>query len=110
MAELSVGTLAKAMIGAAKGSFNRDWPVVKEFAEGELKKLAQTLVQIGRLTALGRVNHAEASVLLEMQKNTARAVMLALQGMSLLMVEQAINAALGAVRDLVNGAIGFALV
>jgi hypothetical protein len=44
-----------------------------------------------------------------MQKNSALAVMLTVEGLGLLTVESAINAALGAVRDSVNTAVGFAL-
>jgi hypothetical protein len=87
----------------------KKWPVVKDYAEAELEKLARTLVQIETLKLSGQISEAESSVLLEMQKNTARAVMLALQGMSLLLVEGAINAALATVKDSVNTALGFVL-
>ena len=104
-----VAALLSNMLGAAQGVFGTKFPQVKDFAEGEFEKLARTLVQIEKLKATGQISEAEAGVLLEMQKNTARAVMLALEGMTLLLVEQAINAALGAVKDVVNGAIGFGL-
>jgi len=45
-----------------------------------------------------------------MQKNTTRAVMLAVEGMGLVLIEEAINAALKAVKDVVNAALGFALI
>jgi hypothetical protein len=110
MATLSAAALASTMLGAARESLGKSWKQVKDFAPGEMKKLAETLVQIGKLSALGRITPGEASVLLDMQKNTARTVLLTIQGMGLIAVEMAINAALGAVRDLVNGALGFALI
>lgn len=109
MASIDIQQVLPSMVMAAKGVFNTRWPVIRDYAEAELEKLVTTLVQIEKLKLSGQIGEAEASVLFEMQKNTARAVMLALQGMSLLLVEGAINAALGAVRDIVNTALGFAL-
>ena len=109
MAQLSAAAIASTMVGAAKASLGKSWKQVKDFAPSELKKLAETLVQIGKLSVLGRITPGEASVLLDMQKNTARTVLLTIQGMGLIAAEMAINAALGAVRGLVNGALGFAL-
>jgi hypothetical protein len=109
MANIDIQQVLPGMIAAAKGVFGKQWPVVKDYAEAELEKLARTLTQIETLKISGQISQAEASVLLEMQKNTARAVMLALQGMSLLLVEGAINAALATVKDSVNTAVGFVL-
>jgi soluble cytochrome b562 len=109
MATIDVQKILPGMISAARGVFDKKWPAVKDFAEAELEKLAKTLAQIEKLRLGGQISEAEASVLLEMQKNTARAVMLALEGMSLLLVEGAINAAMAAVKDVVNTGLGFAL-
>lgn len=109
MANIDIQKVSVSMIEAAKGVFGEKWPGVRDYAEAEIEKLARTLAQIVVLKASGRINEAEASVLLEMQKNTARAVMLTLEGMSLLLVEAAINAALAVVKDVVNAALGFAL-
>ena len=110
MSEINVSKLLQNMLGAAEGVFDQKWPQVKDFAETEFEKLAQTLAQITKLTLSNQISESEARVLLEMQKNTARTVMLALEGMGLLLVEQAINAALSVVKDTVNGAIGFTLI
>lgn len=108
MTGISASALVTPIIGAFKGTFDDHWPEIKDYAEGEGKKLAYSLEQIVKLRTTGQINNEECYVLLEMQKNTARTVLLALKGMFLLLVEQAINAALAAVRDVVNGAIGFA--
>jgi len=109
MANIDVQQILPGMIAAAKGVFDKKWPVIKDYAEAGLEKLARTLAQIEALKLSGQISDAEASVLFEMQKNTARAVMLTLEGMSLLLVEGAINAALAAVKDTINTALGFAL-
>jgi hypothetical protein len=46
---------------------------------------------------------------MEMQADTARAVLLTTEIMGLAAAEQAINAAMSAVRDTVNKAVGFIL-
>lgn len=110
MANLDVQQVFAGMVGAAQGVFGQKWPVIQDYAEAEFDKLARTFAQIEKLTLSGQINAAEASVLFEMQKNTARAVMLALEGMSLALVEGAINAALAVVSNTVNTALGFALI
>ena len=106
---LKVGSLAKAMTEAAKGKLQKQWPEVKEFAKTESRKTAETLAMIERLTLSGEINVKQAKALLQMQKNSALAVLLAVEGLGLLMAESAINAALGAIRDTVNTAVGFVL-
>jgi hypothetical protein len=89
-----------AQMGAAALAVLKDkGPAVKTFAQGELNKLAQTIATI----------EDEARLLLQMQKNAASTVLTATEGMSLLVAEQAINAALDVVRVAVNSALKFAL-
>lgn len=101
--------LGVQMLSAAKGEFGRRWPGVQDYAETAFKNLAQSLVMIQRLRLTRKINKEQARLHLEIQKNASRSVMLALEGLSLLMVEQAINAGLAVVRDAVNRAVGFAL-
>ena len=109
MANIDVQQILNGMIGAAQGILGKKWPEIKDYAEGEFEKLAKTIAKIESLSLSGQITKAEASVLFEMQKNTARSVMLTLEGMSLLLVEGAINAALAAVKDTVNSTLGIAL-
>jgi hypothetical protein len=106
---LNAGSLAKSMLDAAKGKLKDHWPEVKEFARAEAKKTAETLVMIERLTLAGEINLKQAKTLLKMQKNSALAVMLTVEGLSMLTAEAAINAALGTVKGAVNKALGVTL-
>ena len=101
--------LVGPMVGAAKGSLGRDWSKVRTVAEPQLDSLARSLASIGQQAMDGSLSAAEAAALLEIHKNTTRTVLLTVEGMGLLAVENAINAALGAVKDTLNGAVGFAL-
>jgi len=107
---LDAGQLATTMIAAAKGQLKKKWPSVREYAESEARKTAETLVMIERLSALGKISKEEADLLLQMQRNSANAVLLTVKGMGLLAAEEAINAAVGAVKTTVNKAVGFALI
>ncbi len=107
---IDVGDVAAKIVTAMQGVFKTNWPVISSYATGEAQKLAHTFVQIAELRASNQISEAEGSVLLEMQKNATRGVLLAVQGMGLLTVEEAINAALAAVKDIVNTAIGFVLI
>jgi hypothetical protein len=108
-ASLSVDALVKSMVAAARDSLGRDWSKARKFAEPQFDNLARSLVTIGEMTVEGTITAPEAAALLEVHKNTTRMVLLTAKGLGLLAVENAINAALGAVRDTVNGALGVAL-
>jgi len=110
MASLKLEDLVTSMLAAAKAVFDKRWPDIKDYAEPEFEKLARTLIQIEGIRTRKKISEGSASVLLEMQKNTTRAVMLAVEGMGLVLIEEAINAALKAVKDVVNTALGFALI
>jgi hypothetical protein len=107
---IDVSDLSQKMVQAAADSLKRKWPSVKDFAETEFKHLAETLALIVRLKAEGKITEAQAKLHLDIQKNTTRMVLLTAEGLALLPVEAAINAALKVVGDTINSAIGLALI
>ncbi|MCI0363014.1 MAG: hypothetical protein L0Y44_04220 [Phycisphaerales bacterium] len=109
MAELNAKHLVAQMLGAAAKVLKKDWKESKSYAEMEFTKLAQTIVMIQTNHALGQLSTTEAKLLLDIQKNAMRSVMLTLEGLGIIAVEKAINAALKVVRDTVNSAVGFVL-
>ena len=98
--------LVSTMVSAAKGSLGTDWIKVATYAESEFERLAASLANIAKLVADKRISGQEAESLLRIHRNTTMTVMLTVEGMGIIAVETAINAALGAVKDLVNGAAG----
>lgn len=107
---LKVSSLVKDMLAAAKGEVAEKWPDVKIYAAAEARKLAQTLVMIQQLRVAGQITQKQAEILLDMQKQTSRVVLLTIEGLSLLAAEAAVNAAVKAIRDTVNDAVGWRLV
>ena len=106
---LNSSKLGKDMLAAFKAVFEEKWPEIKEYSEGEAKKLAQAFVMIEALKASGKINEEQAVLHLEIQRNASRMVFLTIEGLGVLAVEAAINAALNVVKDAVNTAIGFEL-
>jgi len=106
---LKVSELFKDMLGAAKDSFAEDWPKAQEYAKPELKKLAQSLVDIQRLVRNESVNQQQAKALCQIHKNTTLMVLLTIEGLGVIAVENAINAAINTVEKTVNAAAGIKL-
>ncbi len=105
---INVDNLANQMIQAGKGLAGDIWGKMSTFAIPELKKIA---VQIGAIAEnITEFTPAGAKALFDMQINGAIAVIAAMTELTMLAIQNAINAILSAVRDFVNGAIGFALV
>ena len=68
--DFKVSDLLKAMLGAAKGELGETWPEVQDFAKTEFKKLAQTLVDIGKMRAQGKISSAQANFLIRVEADS----------------------------------------
>ena len=110
MADFDVDAVLKSMAAAAAAVLKKQWPQVETFAKTEFEKIAQTVVSIGEGVAAKTITQDQAPILLDMQKNASRAVLAAAEGMTLVAAEQAINAAIGAVKTAINTFVGFPLV
>lgn len=106
---IDISGLIPDMLGAAAGVLRDSWPEAEEFAETEFKKLGESLALIARLHAEGKITEERARLHLEFQKSSMKTVLLAIEGLGIIAVERAINAALGVLKDTVNTAFGFAL-
>ncbi len=109
MAQLNASQLVKEMLAAAATVLRGKAPEILDYAKVEMRKIAETLVLIERLQLRGQVTAEQASVLFDMQKNASRSVLYTLEGLSAIVAEQAINAALAVVKATVNRVLGIAL-
>lgn len=98
------------MLQAARRSLGDDWGEARDYARTAFNNLARTLQMIERLMRRGKVTRQQARILLEIQKNTTRTVLLTVEGLGVVAAERAIDAALDAARDVVNRALGWKLV
>lgn len=106
---IDVDGLLRSMAAAAKEVFGEDWPEIRELAETELKGIAEGIALIERLRLEGKISQKQAKLLIRMKKNTAQIVLLTIEGLGIIAVEKAINAALKMVKDTVNQALDFRL-
>jgi hypothetical protein len=105
-----VEQLVEQMLSAAAGPLKAGGPKVLGFARTQFAEIAQTIAAIKKQTSTGEISQAEATFLLDMQEQASRAALATVEGMSLIMAEQAINAALNGIKDVINTAVRFPLI
>lgn len=107
--EITEENLNEKIFDAASKEFGSRVDSIREFLKTESQKIAITIRMIIEGRANGAISEEEAKILLNMQATASKSVLTAAEGMSILAVEGAINAALGVIRDFVNGKAGFQL-
>lgn len=107
---INKSALLKDMVAAAKLVLEDAWPDLKEVATDEFRGIAESIKTIERLRLQQKISQRQARLLLKMKRNTAKIVLLSFQGMGLIAVENAVNAALKVARDTVNTSLGFRLI
>ena len=110
MAHLNFNSLVNDMIKAVKDSLQNNWPAISALATTSLRTIAHNFIDIEQMHIAGTVSPEQANLLVDMQINALRTVLLSEKGLGLLAAEAAINSALDAVRTAVNVALGFALI
>ena len=106
---LDTDKLGAEMIAAAAAVFKGKWPEIEDYAETEFQGFAQALARISARYATGKLNQQNAQAMVRAQVKSMEIVFLAVEGLGILMVESAINAAIAVVRQSVNDVVGFAL-
>lgn len=109
MNENQVNEIIKKIAEAIKVALGDKWGEAKLFAENESKKFGQNITEIALWKATGKITEEQGKVLLRMHQRSMKMVLTALEGISLVLAEKAINAAVDAIRDMVNGIIGWEL-
>jgi hypothetical protein len=105
---VDIDALGNSMIAAGRTLVGNIWEQMETFAIPELKKIA---VQIAALADPTTGWTPEARKLLfRMQVRSAVSVIVAMTSLMMLEVQNAINAILQAVKDVVNTAVGIPLI
>ena len=110
MTDMDVSELVSDMLIAARDVLGRRWPEAKGYAETAFVQIAEAILYIETQRALGKMSQEKARLHLDIQKNTSKTVMLTLEGLELVAVEAAINAALKVIKDTINKTLGFLLI
>ena len=106
MSGIDVGALGSEIGGKIFEVLSQHGKKVGTYAQEEGRKLAQSAADIAALRLSGKIDDEGLRLQLQIQKNAAESVLLAIQGMSKIAVEQAINAAMDIVRGAVSRATG----
>lgn len=106
---LDITTLLKDMLGAAKPILKSYWKEAKPYAEKESQSFLSNLAMIEKLKLTGEITKEEADIHVQIQKNSFRTVLVAIKGIGIITAENAINAAIGVIKNTVNSAIGWTL-
>jgi len=109
MGSIKADELLSNMLQAAQKSLSAKWPQVRDLAAAEFGKYAHNLEAIRKMKRKGTISREQARLQLDIQRNSIKTVLLTEKGLGLLAVEAAINAAMDAVRETVNKAIGWGL-
>lgn len=104
-----VSALTNTMTDAVRGAIGDRWSAIRDVAEPELRKLAETLEDVNQLHAGGRIDADRAWELVDMQRKTALTVVKTVQGLGILTARRAVEAATQAAGAVVNRLIGFTL-
>lgn len=109
MTSIHFPELIQDMLQAAKTSLTSHWKEAAPYAEKEMHAFAENIKLIAKLKLEGKISFEQARLHVDIQKNAMRIVLLTIEGLGILAVEAAINAAIDAARTTVNKAIGWTL-
>jgi hypothetical protein len=109
MAELDVEALVKQMGNAALPHLKGGAAKAKEFGKVEAEKIARTAQMLAQGVVAGRIDKDEAKLILDVQKNASRSVLLTIKGLGIVSVEKAVNASMDVLRQAVKKATGVLL-
>lgn len=107
MNEQDVKDIIGKISEAVKVALGDKWEEAKDFAESESKKFGQNIAEIALWKETGKITEEQGRVLLRMHQRSMKMVLTALEGISLVLAERAINAAIDAIAGIVNSLIGW---
>jgi len=106
---MNITDVATKMMSASQGVIGENWPATQKYFDSEAKLFAERFTSIAKLRAEGVISEDRTVRHLKFQKDAWRTVLLSVVGLNHILVEQTLNASLYAVKDIVNPAVGFAL-
>ncbi|HBZ87083.1 MAG: hypothetical protein A2509_03715 [Candidatus Edwardsbacteria bacterium RIFOXYD12_FULL_50_11] len=109
MKPLEIKGIAGKIIGIYKSVFAKKWKEVGMYAENEALKYANNIAQIDLWKKSGQVTEEQARALMSLHARSMKMVLTSTAGMSLVLVEKAVNQAIDEIKGVVNKIIGWKL-
>lgn len=109
--EINADAIFDKMMAAAEGAFEEGWQAVKTYAPAEFKKMAVQLTEIAENVALYEVDQNKGyspetgKVLFQMQRTACESVLVATTQLTMIAVQDALNAILKVLKDTFSGVI-----
>ncbi|MBX3455905.1 hypothetical protein [Ferrovibrio sp.] len=107
--EIDTDSLFARMFGAAREESRDSWSSIRGLVKVELKSLARKIKEAGKAVATGDISEENARLLLRLDRVQIATVVAATSAITLPAAERAIGSSIDAVRESVNGALGFYL-
>ncbi|HEX5050779.1 MAG TPA: hypothetical protein VFZ65_03305 [Planctomycetota bacterium] len=109
MADVDLEALVKDMGKAALPFLKAGAARAREYGKAEADKMARTAVLLAKGVAAGTIDEDEANLVLDVQRNASRSILLTIKGLGIVSVEKAINAAMEVLRKGIEAATGVVL-
>jgi len=106
---IDISSLTNTMIAGVRHAISDRWSAIRDVAEPELQKLAQTIEKVSQLYAEGKISADRAVQIFEVQRNAALSVVRTVEGLGILTAREAIEGAVRSAGDVVNRVVGFKL-
>lgn len=104
-----VKSIFQAMLAAFKDQMSKDFAGLsqqaKSLIENQLMDLSSNVLQIEEMKAAGELDDADAQTMLQTQAQAVEEQLLTLEGMSKIILQNAINAALDVARKAINNTL-----
>lgn len=109
MPKLDLDQIVKDMGKAALPLLKDGAKKAKEYGKAEAEKIARTAQLLADGIRKGTIDEDEARLVLDVQKNASRSILLTITGLGIVAVENAINAALAVLKQGIETATGIVL-
>jgi len=103
--DLNFNQIASDMIDAMKAVVGDNIQDIRDLADDELEDFAKRSITLSKKVAEGIITPEQAKLILKIRKNALETVLLSIAGISILAAQEAINAAIGVLRGVINKAI-----
>lgn len=107
--EIDTDSLFARMFGAAREDARSSWNDIRGILKVELKATARQIKELGKGVALGDLPQEQARLLVRLTRAHIATVLASATSLTIVAADLAVGAALDAVREDVNKAVGFYL-
>jgi hypothetical protein len=101
--------IATKMLSATESVVEKNWATTRKYFEFEIEIFAEGLIGIVKQRAAGTLCEDGARKYIEGQKRAWKTVLISVACLSRPIIEQALDAALSAIRWIINPSVGFEL-